>query len=289
MRHLALVVGLVVLLAPARIGADAQITEWIGDYAMVHDGHQGTLRIADSKRDCGSSPWCHLVVSYIGADGVRRPARILRIDQAFQHMTLEIAFPGNRQRFDAYLFSWDKSRMAGTTVWGGRTFGFYAVKRAAAVDVKAIRGRRGAAGASPEVTVVDPQAPVQPGPSPSPAAPPAVVTITADGAIETTLPDGSKRLTRPGVCGWTMVFPDGKRSTVSCNQVQPATPPIPDGASAAWLDAHGASLLDIARGLLGGNAASIDNYLNTAEADQPGIYDRIRLRTDLIAKLTAPM
>lgn len=287
MRHLALVVGLAVLLAPARIGADAQIAEWIGEYAMVHDGHQGTLRIVDSKRDCAGSPWCHLVVAYAGADGVRHPARILGIDQAFQHMILEIAFPGNQQRFDAYLFSWDKTRMAGTTVWGGRTFGFYAVKRAAAVDVRAIRERRGVAVARPDITVIDPQAPT-PGPSPSPPSPPAV-TITADGSIETAMPDGSKRLTRPGVCGWTLVFPDGKRSTVSCNQVQPATPPIPDGASAAWLDAHGASLLDIARGLLGGNAASIDNYLSTAETGQPGIYDRIRLRTDLIAKLTAPM
>lgn len=284
MRHLALVVGLLVVFAPARIGADAQIAEWIGDYSMIHDGHQGMLRIADSKADCAGSAWCHLVVAYTGADGTRHPARILRIDQAFQHMILEIAFPGNRQRFDAYLFSWDKSRMAGTTVWGGRTFGFYAVKRGT-VDVRAIRGRRGVTDVGPDRAGADQPPPGQPDAPSVPAA----VTITADGTIETAMPDGSKRLTRPGVCGWTTVFPDGRRSTASCAQVQPATPPIPEGASAAWLDAHGASLLDIARALLGGNAASIDNYLNTAESGQTGIYDRIRLRTDLIAKLTQPM
>ncbi len=288
MRHLALVVGLAVFLAPARIGADAQIAEWIGDYAMIHDGHQGTLRIADSKADCATSPWCHLVVAYTGTDGARHPARILRIDQAFQHMILEIGFPGNRQRFDAYLFSWDKSRMAGTTVWGRRTFGFYAVKRGA-VDVRTIRDRRGVIDARPDRPGVDQPPDSRDTTSQPPASStPATLTITADGAIETAMPDGSKRLTRPGVCGWTMVFPDGRRSTVSCNQVQPATPPVPDGASATWLDAHGTSLLDIARALLGGNAASIDNYLNTAESGQPGIYDRIRLRTDLIAKLTQP-
>jgi hypothetical protein len=278
MRHLALVVVLAVVIAPARTGADAQIAEWIGDYAMVHDGHQGTLRIADTKADCAGTPWCHLAIAYTGVDGVRHPARILRIDQANQHMILEIAFPGNRQRFDAYLFSWDKTRMAGTTVWGGRTFGFYAIKRARVADVRPLPRRPGGP--------VD----TRPGNADQPpAAGGSGLVITAAGEIETTMPDGSKRLTRPGVCGWVTVFPDGRRSTASCSQVQPATPPLPDGASATWLEAHSASLLDIARGLLGDNAASIDNYLNTAESGQPGIYDRIRLRTDLITKLTAAM
>ena len=128
MRLLVLVVGLLVVLAPARTRADAQIAEWIGDYAMIHDGHRGTLRIADSKADCATTPWCHLVVAYTGPDGRRHGARIRQIDQRFQHMALDIAFPGNMQRFDAYIMSWDKARIAGTTVWGGRTFGFYAIK-----------------------------------------------------------------------------------------------------------------------------------------------------------------
>jgi hypothetical protein len=43
-------------------------------------------------------------------------------------MVFYIDFPDNRQKFDAYLFSWDKSKMAGTTYWGGRPFGFFATK-----------------------------------------------------------------------------------------------------------------------------------------------------------------
>lgn len=287
MRLLAVVVGLLVLLAPARTRADAQVAEWIGEYAMIHDGHRGTLRIADSKADCATTAWCHLVATYTGPDGRRHGARIRQIDQRFQHMALDIAFPGNLQRFDAYIMSWDKARMAGTTVWGGRTFGFYAIKNSRPATGRPIRER-------PELTTPGrTQAPTQPivlDPADNPpAAQGAEVIVAADGSIETTLPDGSKRISRPGVCGWTVVFPDGRKSTISCNQVQPATPPIPDGASAEWLTAHGESLLEIARTLLGGNASTLDNYLNTAESGEPGIYDRIRLRTDLIAKLTAPL
>jgi hypothetical protein len=280
MRLLAVVVGLLVLLAPARTRADAQIAEWIGEYAMIHDGHRGTLRIADSKADCATTPWCHLVVSYTGPDGRRLGARIRQIDQRFQHMALDIAFPGNMQRFDAYIMSWDKTRMAGTTVWGGRTFGFYATKSDRPVAVRPVRER-------PELAT--PPTDTQPADQPLASTPAEAPTIAADGSIETPLPDGSKRITRPGVCGWTIVFPDGKRSVVSCNQVQPATPPVPSGASADWLTAHSESLLEIARALLGDNASTVNNYLQTAESGQPGVYDRIRLRTDLIAKLTAPM
>lgn len=278
MRHLVLVVSLVLLVAPARTGADAQVAEWIGDYAMNHDGHQGTLVIADTKADCATSRWCHLVASYTGSDGVRRPGRIVQIDQAFQHMVLEILFPGNRQRFDAYLMSWDKTKMAGTTVWNQRTFGFYATKRGR------VAGR--------ELTDIRPDL-LRPGRAPTgtteptgTSQPAASTTILPDGSIETTMPDGSKRITRPGACGWTTITPDGQKNVSTCLQVQPTTPPVPDGVSATWLDAHSESLLDIARGLLGGNSSSLDYYLKSAESKPLGVYDRIRLRTDLIAKLS---
>jgi len=275
MRHLVLVVSLMLLVVPARIGADAQIAEWIGDYAMNHDGHRGTLTIADSKADCAGSAWCHLVASYTGTDGVRHPARIRQIDQAHQHMVLEISFPGNRQRFDAYLMSWDKTAIAGTTVWGQRTFGFYAIKRSRIGRGEVLTDR-------PEL-----HRPERPAETSQPQSSPASATILPDGSIQLTMPDGSKRLARPGACGWTTVAPDGKKNVSTCFQVQPATPPVPEGASATWLAAHSDSLLNVARDLLGGDAASIDNYLKTAESGQPGIYDRIRLRTDLISKLTA--
>jgi hypothetical protein len=115
--------------ATSQAAADAQVHEWIGEYDMNHDGWIGTLKISDSKRDCATSRWCHLVLTYADSNGNQRSGSIDRIDDRWQHMAFHISFPGNRQRFDAYLFSWDKNRLAGRTYWGGRTFGFYAVRK----------------------------------------------------------------------------------------------------------------------------------------------------------------
>jgi hypothetical protein len=109
--------------------ADAQVNEWIGKWDMNHDGWRGTLVISDSKVDCATSPWCHLVLRYIDAKGQQISGKIGKIDQKFQHMTFYLNFPNNTQKFDAYLFSWDKQKMAGITYWGGRTFGLFAAKK----------------------------------------------------------------------------------------------------------------------------------------------------------------
>jgi len=109
--------------------ADAQVYEWIGRYDMNHDGWTGTLTIEDSKQDCVTSPWCHLALKYRDSQGKTFTGKIAAIDNKYQHMVFYINFPNNTQKFDAYLFSWDKNKMAGTTYWGGRTFGFFAIKQ----------------------------------------------------------------------------------------------------------------------------------------------------------------
>ena len=118
-----------ILTLPVSVLADAQIHEWYGEYAMNHDGWRGTLVISDSKADCASSPWCAMVLKYRDHQGQTHRVAVEKIDNKGQHMVFYIYFPQNKQKFDAYLFSWDKSKMAGTTYWGGRTFGFYATKR----------------------------------------------------------------------------------------------------------------------------------------------------------------
>jgi hypothetical protein len=117
------------LLLPGYVLADANKHEWFGNWNMNHDGRPGTLIIAELKADCATSPWCDMAVNYIGSDGIRRTGGLEKIDDKWQHMVFYINFPGNRQKFDAYLFSWDKQKMAGTTYWGGRTFGFYATRK----------------------------------------------------------------------------------------------------------------------------------------------------------------
>src|SRR5882724_4754966 len=112
MKILQLLLCLVVL-SPVRLMADAQISEWVGQYNMNHDGHLGTLLIRDLKLDCATSPWCSLLVRYTDANGTQFAGRIERVDQNSQHMVFVIDFPGNSQKFDVYLFSWDKNKMAG--------------------------------------------------------------------------------------------------------------------------------------------------------------------------------
>jgi hypothetical protein len=116
-------------LFPKYLFADAQIHEWFGKYTMNHDGWIGTLTISELKADCVSPPWCAMGIKYTDSKGVSHKGSIDKIDSKWQHMTFYIHFPGNKQKFDAYLFSWDKHKMAGTTYWGGRTFGFYAIKK----------------------------------------------------------------------------------------------------------------------------------------------------------------
>lgn len=117
------------LLLPANLYADAVKEDWFGRWAMNHDGFPGTLAITDTKADCGGPEWCDMAISYIDNKNVRHLGRIARIDSNGQHMVFHINFAGTPQKFDAYIFSWDKLKLAGTTYWGGRTFGFYATKR----------------------------------------------------------------------------------------------------------------------------------------------------------------
>jgi hypothetical protein len=96
---------------------------------MNHDGHVGTLMITDTKADCASPVWCDMAVRYTDSQGTTYSGKIDSIDDRLQHMAFSINFPRNTQKFDARIFSWDKKKLAGTTYWGGRTFGFYALKR----------------------------------------------------------------------------------------------------------------------------------------------------------------
>jgi hypothetical protein len=108
--------------------ADAVKQDWYGIYAMNHDGWKGELKISEIKADCAGPIWCDMALSYKNHKGESISGEITKIDDKNQHMTFYLNFPNNKQKFDAYIFSWDKKSIAGTTYWGGRTFGFYAIK-----------------------------------------------------------------------------------------------------------------------------------------------------------------
>ena len=97
--------GLLLACSLAEATSAATLRDWFGTYDMNHDGWRGTLTISDSKVDCAAPAWCALVLRYRDAEGNDRRARIQRMDAQLDRMTFVIEFPGNRQRFDAYLFS----------------------------------------------------------------------------------------------------------------------------------------------------------------------------------------
>jgi hypothetical protein len=263
MKRALLVLWLGVTLAPTSVAADAVIGDWIGEYTMNHDGIPGRLTIADSKKGCRTTPWCHIVLSYLTREGQRRTGRIDRIDDRAQHMVFSIQFPGNLQRFDAYLMSWDKAKIAGTTVWEGRTFGFYAV--------------RSSATNAPD----GPPANAQPIPQGQSRR-----SIRSDGTVETLYADGTRKLTRPGQCGSTTIHPNGTTSSVQCAQVPPAAlPSPPDGVTQNWLDAHNESLMGVLHAYL--DQSGINNYLSNFERGSVSIYEKIAKRTDLILQLSS--
>ena len=116
------------LFLPTNTLADAEKADWFGTWTMNHDGFAGTLTISDTKADCAGPLWCDMAITYVNDKGVKHSGRIQRIDSKGQHMVFYLNFPGNRQKFDAFIFSWDKRKLAGTTYWGGSTFGFFATK-----------------------------------------------------------------------------------------------------------------------------------------------------------------
>ncbi|MCK5728750.1 MAG: hypothetical protein KAG10_00425 [Methylococcales bacterium] len=126
--HLKAITLAIMLCIPLHASADTKSWEWLGEYTMNHDGWIGTLSIRENKADCMTSSWCSMAIHYKTSKGEHYQGRIEKINEKGQHMVFHLNFPNNTQKFDAYLFSWDKNKMAGITYWGGRKFGFYATK-----------------------------------------------------------------------------------------------------------------------------------------------------------------
>lgn len=228
------IVGILTLTATlifsASVLADAEKNDWFGDWQMNHDGRVGTLRIARLQAPCANSNWCDIDLTYLDANGNRYVGSVESIDDRWQHMGFFISFPGNRQKFDAYLFSWDKLHAAGTTYWNGRTFGFSATKKQAGQQgPNAVLGR----------------------------------TILANGVVEIRYADGTiKRISRGGT---TIVSPDGSQHTSVFLETQAPEPPLlpsDNQVLRTWREYHNESLLSLIRGLVLNDASAIDTLRN---------------------------
>jgi hypothetical protein len=178
-------------------------------------------------------------------------------------MVFYVDFQGNPQKFDGYLFSWDKTKIAGITYWGGRTFGFYAVKKEGGEAGNIKPGSSTSAGANLDRRILP------------------------DGTVETRSPDGT--ITQRSRSGIVRIFPDGRRETALFQDVQKLTPPAPPPGSdtANWLTAHGDRLLDIIVTLVPNDPSAKNNYLQS-EGAASSLYDRLHRRTETINYLVSP-
>jgi hypothetical protein len=266
------------LLRPALVLADANRPDWIGEYAMNHDGHSGTLCIMQAK--CRPPmPCVGMTIQYVDENGNNYGGLVSTLDDNGQHMRFTINFPENAQVFDVYIFSFDKSKLAGTTVWGGRTFGVMATrsesvsasKRDLMTKSKAKRLARGGLGATPAAG--------------------AAQQLNADGSIAVQRSDGSVFIRRLGQCGGTVRYPDGHTMQTACSQTPPLIPPPPPSGSPQekWLNAQDTQLFNILTAILGGSSsANFQNYIHNYENPADSVlYKRIYFRTQAISDLTS--
>lgn len=244
--------------------AQMQIKDWIGTYHMNHDGWEGTLVIEDSKRDCNNSPWCALNIRYTDAKGNGRKVGISRFSRDWQHITFQIQFPQHLQPFEGYLFSHNKSLLAGTTVWNNKTFAFYAEKQPAQVLTSINLSNLEVVKSAIEFKEIQATTPTQN----------QVVKrrILDNGSVELTYSDGKIEVYSDG--GIKVTLPDGTSMTYSMMQVMALVPPMPDEPEVnEWFNALNNNMDDIVSHLLNGDATSINNYKNTLS--EYGTVERI--------------
>jgi len=283
---------LLLLVLPLLLHADASRQDWLGEFAMNHDGHLGTLRIMASKRKCPTSSCPGLDVQYIDDHGTAYSGSVNALDDSGQHMSFTIGFPGNSQVFNVYIFSFDKTKLAGTTVLGGRTFGVLATKSGGPSPMLLGEAAKyPTKNMNPKAQVVGKGAGVIAPPySGTPAGTPTRV-LSTDGSLELHYPDGTVMSKHLRGCGWNVRYPDGRFVPAEClyAQVIPVIPPPPPSGSKeeVWLKGQDDELLSILQELLGGaNSKNFQNYIQNYENPaEPVVYKRVYLRTQAISQL----
>ena len=237
--------------------------EWFGQWNMNHDGFAGTLTISGTRVDCATTRWCDMSLSYVNSRGERLSGSIGMIDVNWQHMVFFINFPGNRQKFDAYLFSWDKQNLAGTTYWNNQTFGFYAQKKANTIQL-----------VKPNITTLATDKPATTTQEDKPIS----KKILKGDTIEIRYSSGKIRWQFPG--GFAIRLPDGTINRASYIQTPEYVPPsaVSDQNVIKWLSSVQTALLDMIKEELLNDQVSIDNILAKERQNQFNTYQIINNR-----------
>jgi len=286
---------LLLLISPL-LHADANPQDWIGTYALNYDGHPCTLRIFHSKKCKKGEPCTVLAASYTDEGGTTSPVFVDALDDEGRHMSFAVEVAGNRQVFHVYIFSLDKTKLAGTATSGGRTLGVFAEKiKKGSEDKSGVPNPPTAVSA-----VTDGQSArdkmktsVAPGTLPPPKLPSGTPSssIGSDGKIELRYPDGTVRRKRIGAICWDTWYPNGNYVPANCVAITtpPLTPPAPPPGSKEddWLKAQDKAVLQVLQKILGGaTGPSFQNYVQNYENPPEAVlYNRIYSRTIAISEL----
>ena len=109
--------------------AQGTLDAWIGTWDLDVDGHMHQLYVQTSDRTCDLTPWCALDLVYRDNTGNRHPARIVTMENKYS-LTFEVKVDEHTTlRYNAYMFTGDRNRLAGTTKLGGATRGFSGIRR----------------------------------------------------------------------------------------------------------------------------------------------------------------
>ena len=103
---------------PAERPGSFDVNNWIGGYAMNHDGWPGTLHITSVAP---------LAASYVDSKGQTHDVQ--GVVKAHE-LNMTIAFPGNTQSFDLLYHTWEGGIFSGTTTLDGTTYGVVGFKNA---------------------------------------------------------------------------------------------------------------------------------------------------------------
>jgi hypothetical protein len=243
------------------LNAAAQITknDLIGKYNMNHDGWEGTLVIGESKVDCASSRWCDLTMLYTDTKGKTYRAGITNISNNWQHITFVIDFPNNRQLFNGYFFSWNKTLMAGTTVWHNNIYGFYAKKiTLSAIKANLLRERY-----LSKLFKFKNQINKKPGSKKDEIT---YRKIDKDGLVEIYYKSGKKIIYGKGSPIEITPNQDTVHYPVLYMATMELVPPIPDEPDInSWFEGLNRNLDDIMENLLNGDEVSFSNYKKALE------------------------
>lgn len=109
--------------ALAPVFAAALMTAWLGDWEINDDGLVATLRVTQ-RPVAGTEPGRDLRIEYVNPDDVTFNGWVRKCDPRWHHLSFYVSFGAVSRDFDAYLFKWDKRRLAGVS----EGHGFCAVK-----------------------------------------------------------------------------------------------------------------------------------------------------------------